>query len=62
MTTDRSELNNCMRHLQKTRAVLVAVQFAANHDADFDVSDALAVVVALLDESLADLDRLEASP
>lgn len=45
--------------LRKTHALLVAVQFAANHEAEFDVSDALAVVVALIGESLAGLDRLE---
>lgn len=51
-----------LRRLQKTHALLVAVQFAANHDAEFDVSDALAVIVALIDDSLAGLDRLEVSP
>jgi hypothetical protein len=61
MTTDRSDLNDCMRHLQKTRALLVAVQFAANHEAEFDVSDALAVIVAVVDDALDDLDLLEVS-
>lgn len=50
-----------IRRLQKTYALLVAVQDAANHDVEFDVSDALAVIVRLVDESLAGLDRLEAS-
>ena len=62
MGPDRSDLNGCIRHLQKTRALLVAVQFAANHEAEFDVSDALAVIVALVDAALNDLDRLEAAP
>ena len=56
------EVANELRRLQKTHALLIAVQFAANHDAEFDVSDALAVIVALIDESLAGLDRLEVSP
>jgi len=30
--------------LHKTHALLIAVQFAANHDCEFDVSDALAVI------------------
>lgn len=47
--------------LHKTHALLIAIQFAANHEAEFDVSDALAVVVALVGESLAGLDRLEAA-
>ena len=55
------DVANEIRRLQKTQAVLIAVQFAANHDAEFDVSDALAVIVALIDDSLAGLDRLEAS-
>lgn len=47
--------------LRKTHAVLIAIQFAANHDAEFDVGDALAVVVALIGESIAGLDGLEAA-
>lgn len=62
MSPDRSDLNECIRRLQKTHAVLVAVQFAANHEAEFDVSDALAMIVALVDDTLDDLDLLEVSP
>lgn len=62
MSRERPDLNDCIRRLQKTYAVLVAVQFAANHEAEFDVSDALAVIVALVDETLDDLDLLEVSP
>lgn len=47
--------------LHKTHALLTAVQFAANHEAEFDVSDALAVVVALIAESIARLDRTGAT-
>ena len=50
-----------IRRLQKARALLIAVHFAANHEAEFDVSDALAIILVLLAESLAGLDRLEAS-
>jgi hypothetical protein len=48
-----------IRRLQKINALLIAIQFASNHDADFEISDALAVVNALVDETLAGLDRLE---
>jgi glutamine synthetase adenylyltransferase len=49
-----------IRRLQKTHALLIAVQFAANHEVEFDVSDALAVIVVLVTQSIAGLDRLEA--
>lgn len=48
-----------IRRLQNTQALLIAVHYAANEEAEFDVSDALAVIVALIGESLAALDRLE---
>jgi len=50
-----------IRRLHKTHALLIAIQFAANHEAEFDVSDALAVIVALVHESIAGLDRTEAA-
>jgi hypothetical protein len=48
-----------IRRLQKTQALLIAIQYAANHECEFDVSDALAVIVELNEESLIGLDRLE---
>lgn len=57
----RLAISGEIRRLHKTHAVLIAIQFAANHEAEFDVSDALAVVVALISESLTGLDRLEAT-
>jgi hypothetical protein len=59
--SDTPDIADEIRRLQKTQAVLIAVQFAANHEAEFDVSDALAVIVTLVDNSLAGLDRLEAA-
>lgn len=47
-----------IRRLQKMRALLIAVQFASNHDAEFDVSDALAAIIASIEESLRALDRI----
>jgi hypothetical protein len=55
-------INAEMRRLQKVLAVLIAVQAAAEDGADFDMGDALAVVIPLVNESLAGLDRLETAP
>lgn len=55
-------VNDEMRRLQKVLAVLIALQAAAEEGTDFDVADALAVVIPLVNETLAGLDRLEVSP
>lgn len=52
-------LNDEIRRLQKTQALLICIQYAADDEVDFDVGDALAVVVKLIDESIDGLDRLE---
>ena len=48
--------------LNKTHALLIAVQFAANHDCEFDVSDALAIIRDRVEESIERLDRAEVLP
>lgn len=50
--------------LHKTNALLIATQFAANHDAEFDVSDAIAVIIERVEQTIATLYllTLEASP
>lgn len=50
--------------LHKTNALLIALQFALNHECEFDVSDALAVVIELVEQTPAtwDLLTLEAAP
>lgn len=48
--------------LHKTHALLIAVQFAANHEADFDVSDALAVIRDRVGQSIARLDTAGVLP
>lgn len=53
-------LNDELRRLQKVLAVLIAIQVAAQEGTVFDIADALAVVVPLVNETLAGLDRLEA--
>lgn len=54
-------INDEIRHLQKTQALLICVQYAADDEVDFDVADALAVIVTLIDESITGLDRLAVS-
>lgn len=43
--------------LHKTHELLVAIQFAANHDCEFDASDALAVICKRVMRSIERLDR-----
>ena len=47
------------RAWQKIEALMVALEFAANHEAEFDVSDGLAGVITLIGQSLTALDTLE---
>lgn len=54
-------INDEIRRLQRTMALLVCIKAAAAEDTKADLGDALAVVVALVDESLRGLDRLEMS-
>jgi hypothetical protein len=42
--------------LHKTIALLIAIQFASNHDCEFDVSDTLAVIRDRIGQSIARLD------
>ena len=55
-------INDEMRQLQKVLSVLIACHVAIEEGAKFDVGGVLAVVIALLRESLAGLDQLEAAP
>ena len=54
-------LSGEMRRLQKTQALLIAIQHAAREGVEFDAADAIAVVVDLVEETLAGLDRVEVS-
>ena len=54
-------INAEIRRLQRTMALLVCIQTAAAEDTEADLGDALAVIVALVEDSLQGLDRLEAS-
>jgi len=57
----RPDIADEIRRLQKTQALLIAVHHAANEEVEFDVSDAIAVIVALVEDSLRGLDQLEAT-
>lgn len=57
-----STINDETRRLQKVLAVLIALHAAVEEGAEFDVGDALAVLIPLVNEALAGLDRLEAAP
>ena len=59
MSRKPATINDEMRRLQKALAVLIALQVAAEEGTDFDVGDALAVVIPLLQQSIAGLDRIE---
>jgi len=43
--------------MQKTKALLIAVQHAAEYEADFVVSDALAVILLRFQQHIATLDQ-----
>lgn len=47
------------RAWQKIEALMVALEFASNHECEFDVSDGLAGVLALIGQSLTALDQAE---
>lgn len=42
----------------QSRALLIATQFAANHEAEFDVSDALSAIIERVEQHIATLDLL----
>jgi hypothetical protein len=46
-----------LRRMYRTKAVVIAVHDAAEHDAAFVVADALAVILSQLDAHIAALDQ-----
>ena len=44
--------------LHKTCALLIATQFAANHECEFDASDAVAAIIVRVEQTITTLDRL----
>lgn len=48
-----------VRRLQKAQALLIAPQFAANHEVEFDAFDAVAAILSMVEQTLVGLDQLE---
>lgn len=44
--------------LHKTNALLIATQFAANHECEFDASDAMAAIIERVDQHIETFDKL----
>lgn len=44
--------------LHKTNALLIATQFAANHECEFDASDAMAAIIERVEQTIETLDQL----
>lgn len=44
--------------LHKTNALLIATQFAVNHECEFDASDAMAAIIERVDQHIQTLDAL----
>lgn len=42
----------------KTNALLIATQFAVDHECEFDVADAIAAIIERVDQHIETLDRL----
>lgn len=57
--TLKAAVNAEIGRLHKTHALLIAVQFAANHECEFDVSDAVAAIIVMVEQSLTGLDQAE---
>lgn len=55
----RAILNAETRRLQQVLAIVVACHAAAENGTEFDMPDVLAVVIALLGESLRGIDQLQ---
>ena len=47
-----------LSQLHKTNALLIATQFAANHECEFDASDAVAAIIVRVEQTITTLDRL----
>lgn len=46
-----------LRRMYRTKAVVIAVQYATDHEADFVVADALSVILSRLDAHITALDQ-----
>ena len=54
----KAGVDNEIGALHKTNALLIATQFAANHECEFDASDAMAAIIERVEKHIATLDEL----
>lgn len=54
----KDAVSNEIGQLHKTNALLIATRFAANHECDFDASDAVAAIIVRVEQTITTLDRL----
>lgn len=55
----KAGISSVIRRVNKFEALLFAVHFATNYDAEFDVSDALLAILEMVEAALIELDQLE---
>ena len=58
LETLKNAVSNEIGQLHKTNALLIATQFAANHECEFDASDAVAAIIVRVEQTITALDRL----
>ena len=58
LETLKNAVSDEIGQLHKTNALLIAIQFAANHECEFDASDAVAVIIVRVEQAIETLDRL----
>jgi hypothetical protein len=51
-------IQEALGRLHKTNALLIATQFSANHECEFDVGDAIAAIIERVKQHIQALDRL----
>jgi hypothetical protein len=54
----KSSVEDELGRLHKTCALLIATQFAASHECEFDASDALAAIIERVERHIETLDEL----
>ena len=58
LETLKGAVSHEIGQLHKTNALLIATQFAANHECEFDASDAVAGIIVRVEQTITTLDRL----
>jgi hypothetical protein len=55
---EKPTLHAEIRSLQRIQALLICIQHTANEGVEFDVADALLVIIELLDQAMVRVDEL----